>query len=110
MSLKIALIGAGAMGGAIGARLLDTGQTLTVFDLNTDAVKALTDKGATGAESAAQAAAAADYVITSLNAPHIVQMAVFGTDGVAQGAKPGTDHRHVLDRSGGHARSGAKGR
>ncbi|WP_108502190.1 NAD(P)-dependent oxidoreductase [Paracoccus indicus] len=89
MTLKIALIGAGAMGGAIGARLIETGQHLIVFDLNKDAVKALTDKGGQAATSAAEAAAASDYVITSLNSPQIVRAAIFGTDGVAQSAKPG---------------------
>jgi 2-hydroxy-3-oxopropionate reductase len=34
MNEKIALIGAGAMGGAIGTRLLETGNSLTVFDLD----------------------------------------------------------------------------
>lgn len=87
---KIALIGAGAMGGAIGARLLETGQSLTVFDLSAEAVQALVAKGATAATSASEAAAAADVVITSLNAPEIVETAVFGAGGVAEGAKPGT--------------------
>lgn len=87
---KIALIGAGAMGGAIGARLLETGQSLTVFDLSAEAVQALVAKGATAATSASEAAAAADVVITSLNAPHIVEIAVFGAGGVAEGATPGT--------------------
>lgn len=87
---KIALIGAGAMGGAIGARLLETGQSLTVFDLSAEAVQALVAKGATAATSASEAAAAADVVITSLNAPEIVEIAVFGAGGVAEGAKPGT--------------------
>lgn len=36
MRRKIALIGAGAMGGAIGARLVQMGQDLTVFDLDTE--------------------------------------------------------------------------
>ncbi|WP_179379372.1 NAD(P)-dependent oxidoreductase [Jannaschia marina] len=90
MTLKIALIGAGAMGGAIGARLVETGQSLAVFDLNAQAVQALVDKGATAATSAADAASTVDYVITSLNGPHIVEAAVFGADGVAAGAKPGT--------------------
>ena len=57
MTLKIALIGAGAMGGAIGARLVETGQHLTVFDLNSEAVQALVAKGAHAAASAAEAAA-----------------------------------------------------
>jgi 2-hydroxy-3-oxopropionate reductase len=90
MSEKIALIGAGAMGGAIGTRLVETGNTLTVYDLDKDKVVELVSKGAAAAESAAAAAASADYVITSLNAPHIVEAAVFGPDGVAEGARPGT--------------------
>ena len=90
MSLKIALIGAGAMGGAIGTRLLETEQTLSVFDLDPKRVAELTAKGAQAAPSAAEAAARSDYVITSLNSPKIVDAAVFGPKGVAEGAKPGT--------------------
>ena len=78
------------MGGAIGMRLLETGNHLAVFDLHTDKVVALTAKGAIAASSAADAAARSDYVITSLNSPDIVRRAVFGEEGVAVGAKPGT--------------------
>ena len=49
MTQTIALIGAGAMGGAIGARLLATGTPLVVFDLDPDRVAALTARGATSA-------------------------------------------------------------
>ena len=59
MTLKVALIGAGAMGGAIGARIVQTGQDLTVFDLDAQKVAALVALGAKAAPSAAQAAAAA---------------------------------------------------
>ncbi|WFU05989.1 NAD(P)-dependent oxidoreductase (plasmid) [Rhizobium sp. CB3171] len=90
MSSKIALIGAGAMGGAIGARLVETGNHLTVFDLDKEKVAALTAKGASAAVSAATAASVSDYVILSLNSPRIVRAAVFGPGGVAEGAKPGT--------------------
>ncbi|MDK4742722.1 NAD(P)-dependent oxidoreductase [Rhizobium sp. CNPSo 3464] len=90
MSSKIALIGAGAMGGAIGARLVETGNHLTVFDLDKEKVAALTAKGASAAVSAAIAASVSDYVILSLNSPRIVRAAVFGPGGVAEGAKPGT--------------------
>ncbi|MEY8099359.1 NAD(P)-dependent oxidoreductase [Falsihalocynthiibacter sp. S25ZX9] len=90
MSVKVALIGAGAMGGAIGTRLAQTGNQLTVFDLDADKAAELVAHGAVAAESAAAAAAASDYVITSLNAPRIVDIAVFGKAGVAEGAKPGT--------------------
>lgn len=78
------------MGGAIGTRLAETGNRLTVFDLDTEKVAALVQKGAVAAASAAEAAGQADYVITSLNSPRIVDLAVFGENGVAQGARPGT--------------------
>lgn len=90
MSVKVALIGAGAMGGAIGTRLVETGNTLEVFDPDPDKVSVLVDKGAIGAVSAAQAASRSDYVITSLNMARIVDLAIFGDNGVAAGARPGT--------------------
>lgn len=90
MTDTLALIGAGAMGGAIGARLLETGSNLAVFDLDPAKVAALTAKGATAAATAADAARGAEAVILSLNAPHIVRAAVFGPGGVVEGATPGT--------------------
>ena len=90
MTHRIALIGAGAMGGAIGTRFLETGQQLAVFDLDAEKVAALIAKGATAAPSAAAAAAVSDQAVTSLNAPRIVEAAVFGPGGVAEGARPGT--------------------
>ncbi|CTQ59582.1 NAD(P)-dependent oxidoreductase [Roseibium album] len=90
MSERVALIGAGAMGGAIGTRLVETGNRLLVFDLDQDKVAALVAKGAVAAKSAAEAANQSDFVITSLNSAKIVDIAVFGENGVAAGAKPGT--------------------
>lgn len=90
MTETVALIGAGAMGGAIGARLVQTGTPLVVFDLDAEKVAALVALGATAAPSAAAAAGAAKAVILSLNAPRIVRAAVFGAGGVAEGARPGT--------------------
>ena len=87
--MTIGLIGAGAMGGAIGARLATTGTDLKVFDLNAEKVAALTAQGATAAASAAEAARGSSAVILSLNVPKIVRAAVFGPSGVAEGAAPG---------------------
>ncbi|OYX17521.1 MAG: hypothetical protein B7Z04_14665 [Rhodobacterales bacterium 32-66-9] len=56
MTQPIALIGAGAMGGAIGARLVATGARLSVFDPDPVKVAALVDLGAVAAPSAAEAA------------------------------------------------------
>ena len=89
MTGHIGLIGAGAMGGAIGARLATTGTALQVFDLDAAKVRVLTDKGAVASASAAEVARGARAVILSLNAPHIVRAAVFGPNGVADGAAQG---------------------
>ena len=90
MTNRIALIGAGAMGGAIGTRLAEMGDELHVFDLDAEKVAALVAKGAHATSSGADAASKADYVITSLNSANIVRAAVFGAGGVAEGAKPDT--------------------
>jgi 2-hydroxy-3-oxopropionate reductase len=90
MTDTVALIGAGAMGGAIGARLVATGTPLVVFDLDPGKVAPLVAQGARAATSAADAARGARAVILSLNAAHIVRAAVFGKVGVAEGAAPGT--------------------
>ena len=66
MTEKMALIGAGAMGGAIGTRMLETGNRLMVFDLDAARVATLVEKGAIEASSAAEAAADADFVICLL--------------------------------------------
>ena len=90
MTQKVALIGAGAMGGAIGTRLAETGNALTVFDLDAERIEALVARGARPAGSAAEAASVSDFVVTSLNTPEIISAAVFGPGGVAEGAEPGT--------------------
>lgn len=90
MSERIALIGLGAMGGAIGTRLLETGNRLHVFDLDREKVAALVARGAIAADSAAGASRDAEFVITSLNSAKIVGLAAFGEGGIAEGAAPGT--------------------
>jgi 2-hydroxy-3-oxopropionate reductase len=82
-AVKVAVIGAGIMGAAIATRLLDTGHKVTVFDLDSEKVAALTAKGAIASVSVADATAQSDYVILSLNHADIVRTVVFGKDGVA---------------------------
>ncbi|MGR6429428.1 NAD(P)-dependent oxidoreductase [Rhizobium sp. PAMB 3174] len=84
--LRIAVIGAGIMGSAIATRLLETGQAVTIFDLDAEKVAALVGKGAHAAESVADAVGACDFVILSLNHADIVRAVVFGETGVAKAA------------------------
>lgn len=90
MTDQVGLIGAGVMGFAIGSRLLETGNTLHVFDLDKERVQALVDKGAVSCASAAEVGEKSGAVITSLNSAKIVDIAAFGKDGIADGAKAGT--------------------
>jgi 2-hydroxy-3-oxopropionate reductase len=85
---RVAVIGAGVMGTAIGSRLVHQGCALAFFDPVPSAGEELLDRGAMRAASAAKAAAGADYVITSLNSADIVERALFEPEGVAAGAAP----------------------
>jgi 2-hydroxy-3-oxopropionate reductase len=85
----VAVVGVGIMGSAIARRLLACGHCVTVFDPDAGKLAPLAAAGATAAPSAARAAAHADYIIASLNSAAIVQAAVFGPEGVAEGGAPG---------------------
>ena len=89
MPHDIAVIGAGIMGSAIATRLLECGHRLHVFDLDAEKLAALAARGAIPASSPAAATKAASFVILSLNHADIVDIAVFGSGGVAQTAEPG---------------------
>ena len=87
MTERIALIGAGIMGQAIGTRLIECGHALTVFDIDPAKVSELVAKGAQPAASPAEATRASSFVLLSLNHAGIVSKAVFGTDGIASRAE-----------------------
>jgi 3-hydroxyisobutyrate dehydrogenase len=76
----VAFIGLGNMGGPMAANLIKAGMTVTVFDLNPQAVAALTNQGALSAKTACGAAASADYVISMLPAGKHVQSIYLGDD------------------------------
>ena len=85
---SIAVVGVGIMGSAIARRLIDRGHRVTVFDLDRSKVDALLPLGAMAATTAADAARAGRFVITSLNSAAVVRAAVFGPAGVAEGMDP----------------------
>lgn len=83
MTERVALVGAGIMGQAIGTRLLACGHDLAVFDIDPQKVSLLVAKGAKAAASPADATAASSFIILSLNHADIVNTAVFGGNGIA---------------------------
>jgi 2-hydroxy-3-oxopropionate reductase len=94
---RVAVIGVGIMGSAIARRLLECGHAVRVFDLDPQKVDALKPHGAQAADTAASAAAASDFVITSLNSAAVVERAIFGDAGIA--AAPADAQRLLIDMS-----------
>ncbi len=94
--MRVALIGAGVMGSAIGARLLAQRCGLTFYDPAPAAGQELLGSGAARAASPSEAAIDAHFVVTSLNSSDVVESAVFGPDGVA---RFGNTDRLLIDMS-----------
>lgn len=86
----IAFVGLGNMGGPMATNLLKAGHTVTVFDLVPEAVKELTDQGASSAESAVEAAKNVDFVVTMLPAGKHVEAVYTGENGLLNHVAPGT--------------------
>lgn len=87
--MKVGFIGLGVMGGPMAANILKGGHSLTVFDLNPQAVAALVKAGATAAASPRDVGAASEIVVTMLPLPTHVEQVVLGAGGVAEGMAPG---------------------
>jgi 3-hydroxyisobutyrate dehydrogenase len=89
MTQHIGFIGLGNMGGPMALNLVKAGYTLTVFDVMPDAVKKLTDVGATAAANISDTVKSADIVITMLPGNDHVKKVYLEADGVLAHAKAG---------------------
>jgi 3-hydroxyisobutyrate dehydrogenase-like beta-hydroxyacid dehydrogenase len=88
---RVAVVGAGRMGGAMAARLSKHGFTVTVYNRTTARAERLAaESGVAVAPTAREAAAAADVVIVSLADDEAVRSAYQGDDGLAAGLREGT--------------------
>ena len=87
--MRVAVVGLGAMGSRIAARLLDHGHEVVVW--NRDAAKAepLVRRGSSAAESPRAAAAAADVTIVMVADPAALAAVTEGDDGVVAGLGEG---------------------
>ena len=104
MSETIGFIGLGNMGRPMCLRLVAAGYDVVAFDLVGDAVKEVAIAGATPATSAAEVAAAADVLLTSLPRPDDVEAVMEGTGALAA-LRPGscwvdltTNRRELVQR------------
>ncbi|QGN58833.1 NAD(P)-dependent oxidoreductase [Nostocoides sp. HKS02] len=80
---QLAFLGLGQMGAPMAARLVQAGHDLTVWNRTPAKTEPLVALGAAAAASPADAAAAADVVITMLADPLALERVLFDEDGVA---------------------------
>ncbi len=87
---SVGVVGLGIMGGAFAKHLTAAGFTVSGFDVAPAAIKALKKMGGIAAATAADLAAGQKIILTSLPSYAAFEAALFGKDGIAAGAKPGT--------------------
>ena len=84
----VAFLGLGQMGSPMANNLLQHGYALRVFDVNPQAVTELVQKGAIAAQTPAEAAKGAEFIITMLPNGDIVRQVLLGKDGVSETLSP----------------------
>jgi 3-hydroxyisobutyrate dehydrogenase len=88
-SHSIAFIGTGVMGRSMAGHLQQAGHTLHVYNRTKAKAQPLLDAGAQWHDTAGDAAAAADFVITIVGFPQDVEETYLGPGGVIARAQPG---------------------
>lgn len=95
----VAFIGTGVMGRSMAGHLLTAGYRLRVHNRTREKASDLLDAGATWFDSAGEAAAEADVVITMLGFPQDVESSYLGAQGILARARPGTLHLDMTTSS-----------
>jgi 3-hydroxyisobutyrate dehydrogenase len=95
---SIGFIGLGKMGGPMALNLRRAGHEVHVFARNRESLRQAVELGAVAVDSAAELARRSDVVFLCLTDTAAVRHVVFGQDGVASGARPGSilvDHSTI---------------
>ncbi len=88
--MRVGFIGLGTMGAPMARNLLNAGFDATVHNRTRAKEDSLVELGAARAPTPSEAAAVADVVVTIVSDTRDVEAVLFGDDGVAFGARPGT--------------------
>jgi 3-hydroxyisobutyrate dehydrogenase len=88
--MRVGFVGLGTMGGAMAANAARAGFEVSAWNRTPGRAEELGDLGVVVRESAAAVAAASDVVITIVSDTPDVEAVLFGPDGVAAGAQPGS--------------------
>jgi 3-hydroxyisobutyrate dehydrogenase-like beta-hydroxyacid dehydrogenase len=89
MTDRIGVVGLGRMGLPIAVRLLQSGDSLAVFDVAREAAARAGASGAAVMDSARNVASGVDIVITVLPGPQEFEAACVGSDGILAAMNPG---------------------
>jgi HAD superfamily hydrolase (TIGR01450 family) len=84
----VAVVGLGAMGSRVAARLLGAGHEVAVWNRSPGKLSPLIGRGAVAAGTFAEAASRAGVLITMLSDPEALRSVTEGPDGIAAGAHP----------------------
>ena len=87
--MKIGYVGLGNMGGAL-ARRLQLTYDLSVYDIDRTAVARMVEKGAKASSSLKELAASCEVILLCLPTSTHVREAIFGSNGLDTGLRPGT--------------------
>ena len=87
--MKLGFIGIGLMGRPMTLRLLAAGHEVSVWNRSRDKLAPVLDKGARAANSPADVARAAEIVMMCVTDHRAAEEVLFGTGGVAEGARAG---------------------
>ncbi len=93
---KVAFIGTGIMGAPIAGHIMDAGYDVIVYNRTKEKAEGLLAKGATWAESPADAVRDADVVFTMVGYPDDVEDVYLATDGILRASKLGA---YLIDLS-----------
>lgn len=91
-AFTVACIGLGRMGAGIARNIQSKGARLTVYNRTPEKTAPFVAAGATAAKTPREAAAAADFVVTTLMDDHSVLETLQGPDGILAGMRPGAIH------------------
>lgn len=90
LAMKVGFIGLGRMGNGMAQRILAAGFPLLVWNRTRAKAEACLAAGATWAESPADLARQCDVIITCVSDTRDVEAVIFGSQGIAGAARPGT--------------------
>lgn len=89
MKEKIGFVGLGQMGKWMALNIMKAGFPLTVYDIRKEAMQALIDQGAEGADDPSDLAGRVQWVFLSVPDTEVVEEVIFGPGGLSEGASPG---------------------